>query len=200
MQSHTGALKKKKKRTSEKKKGGIARKLYPRFLSSDLKATALFEKENSDGPWCFPLSSPSRRISTTIASTILLPAKLARNQTRNARTIMAFCVYLYRRRFARVTSDRERISRSLAYNAKQQKNPLSSSVRFAETFLVVSEFFNAIRKFELVVVSFLFVFSFLFPLSPFPSSFSLFLSIINAMETPNIEWFCLMFQLFRRKQ
>lgn len=177
MQSHTGALKKKKKRTSEKKRG-IARKLYPRFLSSDLKATALFEKENSDGPWRFPLCSPSRRISTTIASTILLPAKLARNQTRNARTIMAFCVYLYRRRFARVTSDRERISRSLAYNAKQQKNPLSSSVRFAETFLVVSEFFNAIRKFELVVVPFFFVFSILFSLSPFPSSFSLSFSLL----------------------
>lgn len=185
----------------KKKKGGIARKLYPRFLSSDLKATALFEKENSDGPWCFPLLFPSHLDDNCVDDSASGEARTKSNAQRApARTIMAFCVYLYRRRFARVTSDRERISRSLAYNAKQQKNPLSSSVRFVETFLVVSEFFNAIRKFELVVVPFLFVFSFLFSLSPFPSSFSLFLSIINAMETPNIEWFCLMFQLFRRKQ
>lgn len=88
---------------------------------------------------------------------------------------------------------RSRTNPAIAYNAKQQKNPLTISVRFAKTFLVVSEFFDAIRKFKLVVF-FFFVFFFSFN----PSSLSLF--IINAMETRNIEWLCLMFQLFRRKQ
>lgn len=135
--AHTGALKKKKKRTSGKKKGGIARKLYPRFLYSDLKATALFEKENSDGPWCFPLPPlpvASRRQLRRRFCCRRSSHEIKRATRALARTIMAFCVYLYRRRFARVTSDGERISRSLAYNAKQQKNPLSSSVRFVENF------------------------------------------------------------------
>lgn len=89
------------------------------------------------------------------------------------------CVYLYRRRFARVTSDRERISRSLAYNAKQQKNPLSSSVRFRGNFSCRFGILQRDTEVRTVVVSFFFVFSSLFfSLSPFPSSFSLPFSLL----------------------
>lgn len=151
-------------------------------------------------PGVFPLPFTSHLDDNCVDDSAPGEARMKSNAQRApARTIMAFCLYLYRRRFARVTSDRERISRSLI-TRNNRKIPFPVPCVSVETFL---SFLNSsTRSGSSNCSSFLLLcifFSFFF-LSLFPSSFSLFLFIINAMETPNIERFCLMFQLFRRKQ
>lgn len=149
--NRTRGVEKEEKKEQVKKKGGIARKLYPRFLSSDLKATALFEKENSDGPRCFPLPFTSHLDDNCVDDSASGEARTKSNAQRApARTIMAFCVSICIDEDSLVLQAIENESRDRSLITRNnRKIPFPVPCVSVETFLVVSEFFNAIRKFEL---------------------------------------------------